>query len=64
MGKPKEKISPQTQEQKPEVNSVINQEQVRKNGLQIKRETEELEKELIEKEKSWEAPAFLKKKDE
>jgi len=63
-GKPKEKISPQIQEQKPETFSVINQEQVRKNGLQIKRETEELERELIEREKSWEAPAFLKKKDE
>jgi cell division protein FtsZ len=35
---------------------------VRKNALQIKKEAEELEKEMVEKEKFWETPAFLRKK--
>ncbi len=35
---------------------------VRKNALQIKQETEEAEKEMLEKEKFWETPAFLRKK--
>jgi len=38
------------------------EEKLRKNGLQIKKEAEELEKEMIEKEKVWERPAFLRKK--
>lgn len=39
-----------------------NQEIIRKNGLQIKREVQELEKEILESEKFWEAPAFLRRK--
>ena len=39
-----------------------NDEKIRKNGLQIKKEAEEIEKEMIEKEKIWETPAFLRKK--
>lgn len=39
-----------------------NKEKVRKNGLQIKKEAEEIEKEMVEKEKIWETPAFLRKK--
>ncbi len=35
---------------------------IRKNGLQIKKEVEEAEKEILEKEKFWEKPAFLRKK--
>ena len=35
---------------------------IRKNGLQIKREAEEEEKEMLEKEKFWESPAFLRKR--
>jgi len=35
---------------------------VRKNAIQIKKETEEVEKEMLEKEKFWETPAFLRKK--
>lgn len=35
---------------------------IRKNALQIKKESEEVEKEMLEKEKFWEAPAFLRKK--
>ena len=37
------------------------QEKLRKNALQIKKEIEEEEKEMLEKEKFWEAPAFLRK---
>ncbi len=40
----------------------LDQEKVRKNGLQIKKEAEEIEKEMLEKEKFWETPAFLRKK--
>jgi len=35
---------------------------VRKNALQIKKEIEEEEKEMLEQEKRWETPAFLRKK--
>ena len=38
------------------------EETIRKNGLQLKRESEEIEKEMVEKEKFWETPAFLRKK--
>ena len=34
----------------------------RKNALQIKKEAEEAEREIVEKEKFWETPAFLRKK--
>ena len=37
-------------------------EKVRKNALQIKKEAEEEEKEMLEKEKFWETPAFLRRK--
>ncbi len=37
-------------------------EKIRKNGIQVKKEIEEVEKELLEKEKNWETPAFLRKK--
>lgn len=35
---------------------------VRKNAIQVKQEFEEIEKEMIEKEKFWERPAFLRRK--
>lgn len=38
------------------------EETVRKNALQIKQETEALEKEILEKEQIWDTPAFLRKK--
>ena len=58
----KEKIFPQTEEKEKEVQEIKNiEERVRKNGLQIKRESEEVEKEILEKEKFWETPAFLRK---
>ena len=37
-------------------------ERVRKSGLQIKEEAQEFEKEILEKERFWEAPAFLRRK--
>ena len=37
---------------------------VRKNALQIKKEIEEAEKEILKQEKIWEAPAFLRRKKE
>jgi cell division protein FtsZ len=40
----------------------LSEERVRKNGLQIKKEAQEIEKEMLEKEKFWETPAFLRKK--
>ena len=36
---------------------------IRKNALQIKKEIEEAEREFLEKEKIWEAPAFLRRKN-
>ena len=36
------------------------EEKIRKNGLQLKREAEEVEKEMLEQEKAWETPPFLK----
>lgn len=34
---------------------------VRRNGLQIKKETQEIEQELLNQEKQWEVPAFLRR---
>ena len=61
--KPKEE-KPQESKKKEKETIVLsnNEEKVRKNGLQIKKEAEELEKEMIEKEKIWETPAFLRRK--
>jgi len=36
--------------------------QVRKNAIQVKKEVEEAEKKMLEKEKFWETPAFLRKR--
>lgn len=38
--------------------------QTRKNALQLKKEAEEAEKELIEKEEFWETPAFFRQKSQ
>jgi cell division protein FtsZ len=40
----------------------VSREKVRKNALQVKKEVEEEEKEILEKEKFWEPPAFLRRK--
>jgi len=37
-------------------------EKIRKNALQIRKETQAAEQELLEKEKIWETPAFLRKR--
>ena len=37
------------------------EERRRKNGVQIKRDAEDFEKEILEKEKAWEVPAFLRR---
>jgi cell division protein FtsZ len=39
------------------------EEKVRKNALQIKKEAEEAEQDLLEKEKLWETPAFLRRQN-
>lgn len=39
-------------------------EKIRKNALQVKREAEELEKEMLEQEKFWETPAFIRRRME
>lgn len=48
--------------QKKKIFASQSMEQIRKNGLQVKKEVEEMEKEMLEKEKMWEKPAFLRKK--
>ncbi len=66
---PKEKLQPKAEEvthERPE-NSHFGQKKaievkVRKNGLEVKKESEEAEKEMMEKEKYWETPAFLRQK--
>lgn len=40
----------------------IEENRTRKDGLQIKKEVQELEMEMLEKEKFWEIPAFLRRK--
>ena len=60
---PEEKITPQSEaEEKKVVTPNPVEEKVRKNALQIKKEAEEAEKEMLEKEKFWESPAFLRRK--
>ena len=44
----------------PFANARVGEVKLRKNALQIKKETEEMEKEYMEKEKIWESPAFLR----
>ena len=57
-GKPKPKIK----EEKKEV--VISDGKIRRNALQLKKVIEEEEKEIIEREKAWETPAILRRKDQ
>ena len=62
--KPKEpeRIAPaEVEEKKIEEKKGI-EEKIRKSALQIKKEAEEAEKEMIEKEEFWETPAFLRRK--
>ncbi len=57
----KKKKEMETSKKLPEV-VTSSEERVRKNGLQIKKEAEEEEKEMLAKEKFWESPAFLRRK--
>jgi len=59
--KPKEVPQSKTETSKTDIIKPVD-EKIRKNALQIKREIEEAEKEILEKEKFWETPAFLRKK--
>jgi len=60
---PEEKIPADSEiEAKKTETSNVGEEKVRKNGLQIKKEAEEIEKEMLKKEKFWETPAFLRRK--
>lgn len=52
----------ETKKEKPNASGVKVPVKVRKNALQVKKETEEAEKEILEKEKFWETPAFLRQK--
>ncbi len=56
------KIIPIIRKPKVKVSNVQNETKVRKNALQIKKEIEAEEKEILDKEKFWETPAFLRKK--
>ena len=59
--KPKEVPKSQTETPKTDIIKPVD-EKIRKNALQIKSEIEKVEKEILEKEKFWETPAFLRKK--
>ncbi|MCK4520352.1 cell division FtsZ family protein [Candidatus Parcubacteria bacterium] len=65
--KPKKKKAVQRKVKKakkkkpPAKRKIKKQEKTRKNALQLKREAEEAEKELLEEEKKWDIPAFLRK---
>jgi len=56
------KIIPIIHKSKIKASDVQGETRVRKNALQIKKEMEAEEKEILDKEKFWEAPAFLRKK--
>ena len=44
-----------------EVKAAAETEKIRKNALQLRKEVEAAEQELLEKEKIWETPAFLRR---
>lgn len=62
----RQKTAPRPEAEPEEVKKVLVSnppaEKIRKNALEIKREMEEIEKEMLGKEQSWETPAFLRKK--
>lgn len=61
--KRKEKSPEQTlEEQNLSLFEAIAEEKIRKNALQVRRESEEVEAEMLAREKIWEAPAFLRRK--
>lgn len=50
-----------TEEKENPVQNVAFEETIRKNALQVRKEAEELEKEMLAKEQIWETPSFLRK---
>jgi cell division protein FtsZ len=58
--KKKKPVSPRP-ETRQKITVQQEEEAVRKNGLQVKKETEEKEKEISDKESFWETPSFLRK---
>lgn len=60
--KKEKKVKPKIEKPKPKVKKET-ETIIRKNALTIKEEAEKEEKELLAKEKSWEMPAFLRKKE-
>jgi cell division protein FtsZ len=58
--KPKAKVKPKSNLEEDPVSIPVKVETERKNGVQLKREVEEVEKELQEKEDIWDTPAFLR----
>ena len=62
--KKRKPVKPELSENQKEEAVNTDNEKVRKNALQIRQEADELEKEMAEKEKAWEAPAFLRRKTE
>jgi len=71
--KPKQKIEPKEKSEPKKIKTKRNslsilslpvmaiEEKIRKNGLEIKKEIEEIEEEILKEEKKWEAPTFLRK---
>ncbi|MBL7142590.1 MAG: hypothetical protein ISS83_02970, partial [Candidatus Pacebacteria bacterium] len=59
----RKQVEAEVETKQEEVSSSEN-DKVRKNALQIRQEANNLEKEMAEKEKIWESPAFLRKKTE
>lgn len=57
-----EESTAQTESAKPLEGALIGDFKIRKNALQIKKDTEKIEEEMLEKEKAWETPAFLRKR--
>ena len=58
--KPSETAEKVPMRQKPKIN-LVQDDRVRKNALQVRREVEEEEKEILEREKVWEIPAILRR---
>lgn len=61
-GKERTSVSPEEQTKKTLASVSSPEVKIRKNALQIKKEAEAEEKEILAREKFWETPAFLRKK--
>lgn len=57
----KEEVKIEVKEEASKEEVPVEMKKTRKNGLEIKKEVEEMEKEILEREKVWETPAFLRK---